>query len=107
MKCVSLNCGHNVTCGVRNPFFALLAGNSSRFGVACRAAFERETGNLGTLTGERFDSALCRLSQPKNDWVYHGRNSKEGTASSSLPLPRPQGFLKRLKTLRERSIRRD
>lgn len=76
MKCVSLNCGHNVTCGVRNPFFALLAGNSSRFGVACRAAFERETGNLGTLTGERFGSALCRLSQPKNDWVYHGRNIK-------------------------------
>lgn len=37
MKCVSLNCGNNVTCGVRNPFFALLAGNSSRFGVACRA----------------------------------------------------------------------
>ena len=31
--------------------------------------------------------------------------SKKGTASSSLPLPRPQGFLKRLKTLRERSIR--
>lgn len=39
VKCVSLNCGHNVTCDV--SFFALLAGNSTRFGVA---AFEGKRG---------------------------------------------------------------
>lgn len=104
MKCVSLNCGHNVTCGVRNPFFALLAGNSSRFGVACRAAFEGETGNFPGNGLIRLCVAF--LNRKMTGSTMEGI-SKEGTASSSLPLPRPQRFLKRLKTLRERSIRRD
>lgn len=105
MKCVSLNCGHNVTCRVRNPFFALLAGNSSRFGVPCRAAFEGKRGIWVRWQANGLIRLYVAFLNRKMTGSIMEEISKEGTASSSLPLPRSQGFLKRLKTLRERSIR--
>lgn len=79
------------------------------FSIRCslQCGVRRKRGNLGTLQANGLIRLYVAFLNRKMTGSTMEETSKEGTASSSLPLPRSQGFLKRLKTLRERSIRHD